>query len=922
MSSLSSRLDANKRFDFQSEAFPGGGTAAKFDVIELTGREEISRGFSFEITLVSDDGDVDAKAMLDNIARLNIYTPSDRTKGKPYVGRVELFEQLNSVNNLHFYRAVLAPRISVLSRYRVSEVYVGMKLSAIFDAVIKEENRLTATDYQIALTEDCDRELPFVCQYQESHLDFLSRRMEREGIYHFVTYDGNGRDKWMIVDDVVKLPAAVSSVRYVQDGGSDQTAGDVVLSFICHNRPLSHRVLLQDYNPLDAKLGTLSSEAEIDANGIGDIMLYGEHFADAKEGAFYAGRRAEELRWQGEVFEGSGASVALRCGHFMQLSGHPKASFNAEFLITRVVHEGSQAATLLAGVQNSPYNTVISTFYRNTFSAIRRKERSDPKKSIQFRPQRITPRPAVAGSFSATVEGESADSQYAQIDASGQYRIRLHFGRAKRNAGKASAPVRLSVPYATGAAMGMHFPLLAGAEVLLSFVDGDLDRPYIVNAVANSENTNLVNLANKQLNRIVTPANNSITLDDTRGKEVIKLSSPTDDAITVGGGTGFFSASSSNAVSVGATNKISVGPSTSISASTDTSISASLATKISLGMSLSYSLSQDIKWNSKYSKSLSIDDGDSVSFKDDGKVKSTNSYVISAGQSVDMQARTLAIEAAKSTLGRGIATVAAVNFVLGGTMAGVLGALGEQRSKKNTYAKDTPVNYGTMIGQMTGTAVTTGVGIAVMHKLFQKVAEQYKTLSYASNIKVDGSGIRETYEGTRSFTEVKGSNEGLSFLAMPVAQWMVLNPVVDAPPTYPPLASPVAESNTSSFKLSNAGAATLFTGTKVDVTTAAINLKANSLKFASTTGQAKVEVADAAFTTTIGTASVKMSSQKLKAEITGGGILAINNQGAGMKMGNAAVAVAASGVKLSMGGAALSLKPVSVTLDGSLLKLG
>lgn len=920
MSTLSSRLDANKRFDFESDAYKGTGAGSKFDVVELTGREEISRGFSFELTLVSDDGDIDTKKILANIATLRIYAPNDQAKGKPYCGRIELFEQLNSVGAHHFYRAVLAPRISVLSRFRISEVYIDKKVSEIFKTVIEEENRITTSDYEIAISTDCDRKLPFVCQYQESHLDFLSRRMEREGIYHFIAYDAQGKDKWMIVDDAIRLPAAVSQVQYVQDGGSDQAAGNLVQSFICHNRPLSRRVHLQDYNPLNAQIARLESKADIDPDGIGDVMLHGEHFLDQAEGDFYAARRAEELRWQGEVFEGMGTAVALRCGHFAKLSGHPKASFNEEFLVTRVVHEGSQAATLLAGVENNPYTANASTFYRNTFDAIRRKDRSATKNNIQFRPLRITPRPAVAGSFSAKVEGENT-SDYAQLDENGQYRIRLRFGRAALNAGKASAPVSLSVPYATGNGFGMHFPLLAGAEVLLSFMDGDLDRPYIVNAVANSENKNVVTSANNKLNRIVTPANNSITLDDTRGSEVIKLRSPTDDAITVGGGTGFFSSSSSNAVSVGASNKISVGPSTSISASTDTSISASLATKISLGMSLSYSLSQDIKWNSKYSKSLSIDDGDSVSFKDDGKVKSTNSYVISAGQSVDMKVRTAAIEAAKQTLGRGMAAVAAVNFVLGGTMAGVLGVLGEQRSKKNTYAADTPVNYGTMIGQMTGTAVSTGVGIAVMHKLFQKVAEQYKNLDYTSNITVDGKGIVETYMGASIATEIKSSDTGVRLYAIP-SNGAVPFDLRSGQPLSAALFS--NSGDIAAIEVGKSAAVTILAGKKFGVTTKAATFKADSLKFDSTNSRAKVSVDEDAFSTTVGASSVEMKTGTLKMASAGS---KVEFAASGLSLegpGHAQIGLSATELILMAPaqGGGVELNAVGFSATGNLIKLG
>jgi type VI secretion system secreted protein VgrG len=50
----------------------------------------------------------------------------------------------------------------------------------------------------------------------------------------------------------------------------------------------------------------------------------------------------------------------------------------------------------------------------------------------------------------------------------------------------------MATPYA-GSDHGMHFPLHKGTEVLLTFIDGDPDRPIIQAAVPNPETPSVVN---------------------------------------------------------------------------------------------------------------------------------------------------------------------------------------------------------------------------------------------------------------------------------------------------------------------------------------------------------------------------------------------------------------------------------------------
>ncbi|MDQ0122895.1 type VI secretion system secreted protein VgrG [Pseudomonas lini] len=99
------------------------------------------------------------------------------------------------------------------------------------------------------------------------------------------------------------------------------------------------------------------------------------------------------------------------------------------------------------------------------------------------------------------------------------------FDRDTWQPGQESMWLRLARPYA-GDTHGLHLPLIAGTEVAVAFEQGDPDRPYIAHALHDSQHPDHVTLRARNYKRNVlrTPANNKLRMEDTRGKEHVKLS--------------------------------------------------------------------------------------------------------------------------------------------------------------------------------------------------------------------------------------------------------------------------------------------------------------------------------------------------------------------------------------------------------------
>jgi len=499
-------IDETKRFTFVSQGLPED----TFAVVEFKGTEGISRLYEFDITLASDDPEIDLKGVLQNPATLTI---KGSDQDFPIHGILGQFEQLHEVKGHYFYRALLVPRLWQADLYRENQLFLDKTVPDIIEEILKQAG-LTTQDYELKLTRNYPQ-WEYICQYAETDFDFISRWMEREGIYFFFQ-QGEDNEKLIITDSSTAHEdiRGDSTIPFSPPSGIVPEK-EAITAFICRQKRLPNKVILQDYNYRKPSLD-LKAEAEVDSSGRGDVYFYGEHFKTPEEGNELAKIRAEEIRCRENVFHGEGTAPNLCPGFFCELEDHYRQSYNQKYLIVEVEHEGHQTGAFWAGLGEKPAEGEQKLTYANSFTAI--------PSDLQFRPERKTPKSRFYGTMNATIDA-AGDGQYAELDDLGRYKVKLPFDQSDMDGGKASRWVRMSQPYA-GAEQGMHFPLHKGTEVLLTFVDGDPDRPVIAGAVPNAETASPVTAANQSESVIQTGGKNKIRIQDFAGSERIIMETP------------------------------------------------------------------------------------------------------------------------------------------------------------------------------------------------------------------------------------------------------------------------------------------------------------------------------------------------------------------------------------------------------------
>lgn len=481
-----------------------------FQVVRFTGTEGISELFEFNLQLVSQDPDIDFAQVVDKPATFTMMRDDEDV---PVHGIVTDLTLRGRTADHVAYRATLRPRMTRLALSHRSRIFQDMSVEDILRQVF-EEDGLPASDLRFALQGSYSpRE--YCVQYQESDLNFVNRLMEAEGMYYFFEHT-DGTDAIVVTDNKSEHEAIAdpSALRYHEGGGGmvDQDL-ETIKQFTCEEQVVTGKVKLKDHNYRTPE--TLTTESQINGEMPGTHYEYGEHFREADRGDRLATVRNEAAEARRRVMSGQSDSVGLRSGFLFTMEEHFRSDFNADYLLTRVEHEGSQRAGLDLDSLPASDNGKVEPDYRNQFTCI--------PASVQYRPPRRTPKPDAPGVVTATVE--SAGGDYAYIDDQGRYRAQMHFDeRGDRSDGTKTLPIRMTQPY-SGSDYGMHFPNHADTELIVAFENGDIDRPIALGTAPNPSNPSPAVSDNKMENILRTYAGNELLMDDTNEETRVKLNS-------------------------------------------------------------------------------------------------------------------------------------------------------------------------------------------------------------------------------------------------------------------------------------------------------------------------------------------------------------------------------------------------------------
>ncbi|MBJ2243049.1 type VI secretion system Vgr family protein [Pseudomonas sp. MF6768] len=437
------------------------GMETDFQVLAFKGREALDQPYFIEVQLVSENPGLDLEALLHQPAYLGFGEMGEGLHGQVYaVGRDD------SGGRLTRYRLTLAPRLAWLEHRRDQRIFQQRSVPQIIAAVL-EHHGILADAYAFELGPVVYPPRTFCVQYAETDLHFLQRLCEEEGIhYHF----RHSPDAHVLVfgdDQTVfrRLPAQ----RYRPANGPAAEAR-VIQRFDVRLATRSRQAVRRDHD-----FEHPSRRLQEHAGAASVLPLEDYHypagFTGHARGVQLARRSLERHQRDRHRALGKSDQPALCSGHFLPLHDHPQPACNDLWLLTSVRHEGYQPQALEEAM---PAGDRFQG-YRNRFNAT-------PWRAIH-RPALKHPKPTITGSQTATVTGPVGEEVHC--DAYGRVKVRFHWDRLDKASDKSSCWVRVASGWA-GDGFGAIMTPRVGMEVLVTFLEGDPDRPLINGCLPNA----------------------------------------------------------------------------------------------------------------------------------------------------------------------------------------------------------------------------------------------------------------------------------------------------------------------------------------------------------------------------------------------------------------------------------------------------
>ncbi|MGA3891771.1 type VI secretion system Vgr family protein [Ralstonia nicotianae] len=464
-------------------------TSDNLVVERFTAREAVSASCVLQVDCLSPLANLDTAQLASQEATLRLMLADGSRRA--WHGYVTDCAALGGNGGLARYRLRIGPWLDRLHTRRDCFVYQDKTALEIIEDLFAD---YPVAHYKLAVSQPCAKR-SICCQYRETDYDFVMRLLAEEGLSLRIEHeqgdarrDGSAQSRHCVVifDNDAERPAcAQPDIRFHRVDATERE--DAIERFSQMRTVGTNAVTVSSWN-YKALAATAAQASASDPGGELPALEAFEaagpyRFADAQGAG-----RAARLRMQAHEgaylrYLGQGSVRQLGPGQRFTLTQHFDTR-HSQFVTLSVEHEaannlGADLARLLGTTD------IESGRYRNRFVAV-------PAEAPIVPPYRH--RPTAPEGQAATVIAD--DGAPLTTDRDHRVRIRFPWLRAPalnafaEPAGSDRSQVTAWVRVATASAgpnWGAHHLPRAGTQALLTFVDGDIDRPLVTMQLHNEQ---------------------------------------------------------------------------------------------------------------------------------------------------------------------------------------------------------------------------------------------------------------------------------------------------------------------------------------------------------------------------------------------------------------------------------------------------
>jgi type VI secretion system secreted protein VgrG len=436
----------------------------------FTVHEGISELFAIEIDCVSEKADIDFAQIIGKQCSIRFETVS--AKQRHFSGVLVEASWAGDNNDLPAFRLILRPWLWLLTQTSDCRIFQN---ESVTDIIKKVFDDLGFTDYELQ-TQDNYPVLEYCVQYRESCFQFVSRLMEKFGIYYHFKHES---DRHVLVlcdargshDAVPNLPEC----RFIGMGERTRDDEEYLSTWLVARTLQTGKFTLNGYDFNAPKAKMIHQQSAPGGYAHDNLEVYdypekyklpdkddlGKKFAQAR---LFASQSKDQRR------QATGNAPSLFPGGLTRLTKHHVAAENTEFLVVSATHT-FRGEDFRAGGSGAAEAYTGSYLLQPT--------------TRPFKASAVTPQPLIAGPQTAVVVGAAGEEVHT--DKFGRIKVKFHWDRSDKQDDTASRWVRVAQTWSSKAWGGIIIPRV-GMEVVVEFIEGDPDRPLVVGTVYNGEN--------------------------------------------------------------------------------------------------------------------------------------------------------------------------------------------------------------------------------------------------------------------------------------------------------------------------------------------------------------------------------------------------------------------------------------------------
>jgi type VI secretion system secreted protein VgrG len=485
----------------------------------FTGREAVNELFRFDIDALSTSTDLELASFIGEEITLKLLQ-ADGTR-RAWHGICTDAAWLGADGGMARYRLRLEPGLALLGLRRDSYIFQDKNAQELITELL--------ADYkQVRFEFDVTQELaarPIWTQYRESDLEFLQRVLAAEGLSWRFEHDQDDQDgqegsaapeggqqqakhKVVFFDSKAVAPDTEGGAALRFHGVRATDSDDAIDEFNALRRVQANAVTISSWDPTQLVAPAAEQTTSLDIGELPALSIYDgsaeRRHADSAAADPHSRLMLQALELDNKLFEGQGSVRRLAAGHGFELTQHEHYADGAnKFTALWVEHEARNniepalgGISKLVGAAKAGLATLAkfagsqleAGTYRNRFACVRDTVAIVPRAAAErFSGAALGPQTALVVGLPDAINTTTREHQ-VRIQFAWQRGAGANPGGLPHNTDeKGNAPgndgsgtwVRVAEALA-GPNWGSQFTPRIGTEVLVDFIEGDMDRPLVV----------------------------------------------------------------------------------------------------------------------------------------------------------------------------------------------------------------------------------------------------------------------------------------------------------------------------------------------------------------------------------------------------------------------------------------------------------